>query len=83
MCVGNSLITKCVQKLDLTVSECHERIPLLVGLFPLCISAYKPLVYTISGAKAVITVIVSAKCLFTSRAASHYLKQVLEVHRMR
>ena len=40
-------------------------------------SAYKPLVDTILSAKAVITVIVSAKCLFTSRAASHYLQQNL------
>ena len=42
-------------------------------------SAHKPLVVTISIAKAVITVklIVSAKCLFTSRAASQYLKQSL------
>ena len=40
-------------------------------------SAQKPLVVTISSAKAVITVIVSAKCLFTSRAASHYSKQSL------
>ena len=57
------------------VSECYERIPLLVGLFPLSMSVYKSLIVTISSAKAVITVIVSAKCLFSSRAASHYLKQ--------
>ena len=50
---------------------------LLVGLFPLYISPYKPLIVTLSSAKAVITVIVSAKCLFTSRAASHYLTQSL------
>ena len=66
-------------KVNLSASECHERLPLLVGLFPLCMSAHKPLVVTISIAKPVITVklIGSAKCLFTSRAASFYLKQSL------
>ena len=68
-------------KVNLSASECHERLPLLVGLFPLCMSVHKPLGYivvTISIAEAVITVklIVSAKCLFTSLAASYYLKQM-------
>ena len=55
--------------------------PLLVELPTLYMSAHKPLVVTISIAKAVITVraklIVSAKCLFTSRAASFYLNKSL------
>ena len=75
--LGNCLIRKCLKKVYLTVSECHERLPLLVGLLPLCMSEHKPLVVTISIAKAVITVLVSAKCLFTSLEASHYLKQSL------
>ena len=63
----------------LTVSECHERLSLQVGLFPLWMSADKPLVVTSSIAKAVITVklIVAAKCLLTSRVTSFYLKQSL------
>ena len=73
--VGGATVIKCVQKVYLTVSECHEPTPLLLGLFLLCMSAYKPLIVTISSAKAVITVIVSAKCLFTARAASHCLKK--------
>ena len=60
---GNCLIRKCVKRVYLTVSECHERLSLQVGLFPLWIAVHK--------------LIVSAKCLFTSRAASHYLKQSL------
>ena len=74
---GNCLLTKRTKKVYLTVSECHERLPLQVGLLPLCMSEHKPLVITVSIPKAVIIVIVSAKCLFSSRAALHYLKQCL------
>ena len=33
--VGGTTVRKCLQKVDLTVSECHEPLPLLRGLFPL------------------------------------------------